>query len=88
MTKKIDEMRIANAFAQAAIGIGQRLMTVGSCDYYGQRISRDDYGSLFDDLVRYGLAEVNGEGIIHLTPRGIKAVNEISKQTFKALEKA
>ena len=72
----------------AAIGIGQRLMTVGSCDYYGQRISRDDYGSLFDDLVRYGLVEVNGEGIVHLTPRGIKAVNELSKQIFKALEKA
>lgn len=72
----------------AAIGIGQRLMTVGSCDYYGQRISRDDYGILFDDLARYGLVEVNGEGIVHLTPRGIKAVNEISKQLFKTLEKA
>lgn len=72
----------------AAIGIGQRLMTVGSCDYYDQRISRDDYGSLFDDLARYGLVEVNGEGIVHLTPRGIKAVNEISKQLFKTLEKA
>lgn len=71
-----------------AIEIGKRLMTVGFCDYYGQRISRDDYGSLFDDLARYGLAEVNGEGIVHLTPRGIKAVNEISKQVFKTLEKA
>ena len=72
----------------AAIGIGQRLMTVGSCDYYDQRISRDDYGSLFDDLVSYGLVEVNSEGIVHLTLRGIKAVNEISKQIFKTLEKA
>ena len=72
----------------AAIGIGQRLMTVGSCDYYGQRISQSDYGSLFDDLARYGLVEVNGEGIVHLTPRGIKAVNEISRQVFKTLEKA
>lgn len=71
-----------------ALGIGQRLMTVGSCDYYGQRISRDDYGSLFDDLARYGLVEVNGEGIVHLTPRGIKAVNKLSKQIFQTLEKA
>ena len=72
----------------AAIGIGQRLMTVWSCDYYGQQISQSDYGSLFDDLARYGLAEVNGEGIVHLTPRGIKAVNKLSKQIFKTLEKA
>lgn len=71
-----------------AIGMGQRLMTVGSCDYYDQRISRDDYGSLFDDLVRYGLVEVNGEGIVHLTPRGIKAVNKLSKRIFETLEKA
>lgn len=72
----------------AAIGIGQRLMTVGSCEYYDRHISRDDYGSLCDDLVRYGLVKVDGEGIIYLTPRGIKVVNEISKQVFKALEKA
>lgn len=72
----------------AVIGIGQRLMTVGSCDYYGQRISRDDYGSLFDDLVEYGLVEVNSEGIVHLTPRGIKAVNKLNKQIFGTLEKA
>lgn len=72
----------------AAIGIGQRLMAVGSCDYYGQQISQSDYGSLFDDLARYGLVEVNGQGIVHLTPRGIKAVNEISKQVFKTLKKA
>lgn len=71
-----------------AIEIGKRLMTVGSCDYYDQRISRDDYGSLFDDLARYGLVEVNGEGIVHLTPRGIKAVNKLSKQIFETLEKA
>lgn len=72
----------------AAIGIGQRLMTVGSCDYYDHRINRSDYGSLFDDLVRYGLVEVNGEGIVHLTPRGIKAVNKLSKRIFETLEKA
>lgn len=72
----------------AAIGIGQRLMTVGSCDYYGQQISQSDYGSLFDDLARYGLVEVNGEGIVHLAPRGIKAVNKLSKQIFETLEKA
>ena len=71
----------------AAIGMAQRLTAVGTCDYYNHRLSRDDYGSLFDDLARYGLVEVNGEGIVHLTPRGIKAVNEISKQLFKTLEK-
>lgn len=75
-----------------AIEIGKRLMTVGVCDYCGQRISRDDddYRSLFDDLIlaRHGLVEVNNEGIVHLTPRGIKTVNKLSKQIFETLEKA
>ena len=72
----------------AAIAIGQRLMTVGSCEYYGHHISREDYGILCDDLARYGLVEVNGQGIVHLTPRGIKAVNKLSKRIFETLEKA
>lgn len=72
----------------AAIGMARWLTVVGSCDYYNHRLSRDDYGNLFDDLINYGLVEVNSEGIVHLTPRGIKAVNEISKQIFKTLEKA
>lgn len=72
----------------AAIGMAQRLTAVGTCDYYDHRISRDDYGSLFDDLANYGLVEVNSAGIVHLTPRGIKAVNKLSKQIFETLEKA
>ena len=64
----------------------ERLLMVANAEHYGKEIDRTRYGSLFDDLIGYGLVVEGDGGGFTLSQRGVKVINSLSKKAMRLLK--
>lgn len=68
-----------------SLNIAKRLMMVATAEYYGTHLVKSEYGSAFDDLIRYRLVTTDDSDTFVLTKRGVKVANRISTKIYHAL---
>ncbi|MFR0540091.1 hypothetical protein [Lactobacillus delbrueckii] len=68
-----------------SLNIAKRLMMVATAEYYGTYLAKSEYGSAFDDLIRYRLVTTDDSDTFVLTKRGVKVANRISTEIYHAL---
>lgn len=68
-----------------SLNTAKRLMMVARAEYYGTHLTKSEYGSAFDDLIRYRLVATDDNDTFVLTKRGVKAANRISAEIYHAL---
>ena len=68
-----------------SLNIAKRLMMVAAAEYYGTHLAKSEYGSAFDDLIRYRLVATDGSNTFVLTKRGVKLANRINTEIYHTL---
>lgn len=68
-----------------SLNIEKQLMMVAEAEYYGRHLVKSEYGSAFDDLIRYRLVTTDDSDTFVLTKRGIKLANRINTEIHHAL---